>query len=317
MTDRCSFRCVYCMPREVYDDHAYLPRSEILTFDEVTTVARAGASLGVTKIRLTGGEPLLRRDITTLVEMIASVEGIEDLAMTTNGHLLESLAEPLADAGLERITVSLDGIDDEAVRRLTDTEVPVATVLAGISAAESAGLGPIKVNTVVLRGQNEDQVLPLLEHFRFTGHVVRFIEYMDVGTTNGWDASSVVPTPELVSRISAHWPLEPIGRSHPSEVADRYRFDDGGGEVGFISSVSAPFCGDCARLRLSAEGAIYTCLFANSGTDLKSLIRDGADVEDVARVIRLVWERRSDRYSELRGGVPIENPRIEMSYIGG
>ena len=317
VTDRCTFRCVYCMPREQYDGHQYLPRSEILTFDEIATVVRAAVSLGVTKVRLTGGEPLLRRDITTLVGMIASIEGIEDLAMTTNAHLLEPLAADLAAAGLDRITVSLDGLDDEVVSRLIDTDVPVATVLEGIEAADRSGLGPIKINTVILRGANEHQVVPLLDHFRFSGHVVRFIEYMDVGTTNRWDASDVVSSRELIERISQRWPIEPIGRAHASDVADRYRFVDGAGEIGFISSVSSPFCGDCARMRLSAEGSIYTCLFATSGTDVKAVLRSGGDEGTVARVMADVWGAREDRYSELRGGVPLPDPRVEMSYIGG
>lgn len=317
VTDRCTFRCVYCMPREEYDDHDYLPRSEILTFDEIATVVRAAVSLGVRKVRLTGGEPLLRRDIVVLVEMIAAIEGVDDLAMTTNGHLLEPLAQDLSEAGLDRITVSLDGLDDEVVRRLIDTDVPVATVLAGIRAAERAGLGPIKINTVVHRGVNENQVLSLIEHFRFSGHVLRFIEYMDVGTTNRWDVSDVVPSHELVQRIARRWEIEPVGRARASDVAERYRFVDGAGEIGFISSVSTPFCGDCSRMRLSAEGSIYTCLFAAHGTDLKSVMRSGGDESTVAEVIADVWRERTDRYSELRGGVPLPDPKIEMSYIGG
>ena len=317
VTDRCTFRCVYCMPREQYDGHQYLPRSEILTFDEIATVVRAAVSLGVSKVRLTGGEPLLRRDVTTLVAMIASIDGVEDLAMTTNAHLLEPLAADLARAGLDRITISLDGLDDDVVSGLIDTDVTVATVLAAIEAAERSGLDPIKINTVVLRGANEHQVVPLLEHFRFSGHTVRFIEYMDVGTTNRWDVSDVVSSKELIERISDQWPVEPIGRAHASDVADRYRFIDGGGEIGFISSVSSPFCGDCARMRLSAEGSVYTCLFATTGTDVKAVLRSGGDEGAVADVMAAVWRTRDDRYSEVRGGVLLPDPRVEMSYIGG
>jgi len=317
VTDRCSFRCVYCMPREVYDDHQYLPRSEILTYDEILAVASAAADLGVRRIRLTGGEPLLRRGFATLVEKLASIESIEDLAVTTNGHFLVDQAQDLAYAGLNRVTVSLDGIDDDVVRRLIDTDVPVQTVLDGIDAAAEAGLGPIRINSVVRRGWNDTQVLPLVERFRFSGHTVRFIEYMDVGTTNQWNLDDVVRSTELLELIGSEWPLKPLSKARPSEVADTYRFDDGGGDVGFISSISQPFCGDCSRLRLSAEGSLYTCLFATQGSDLKSLLRNEPSGEDVADAIRRVWVAREDQYSELRGGVALADPRIEMSYIGG
>lgn len=317
VTDRCSFRCVYCMPREIYDGHQYLPRSEVLTYDEIATVAGAAARLGVTKIRLTGGEPLLRRDLPVLVSMLAPIDGIDDLAMTTNGQLLAAQAEELATAGLNRVTISLDGIDDEVVRRLIDTDVPVSVVLDAIDAATTTGLGPIKINAVVRKGWNEDQVLPLVDHFRFSGHTVRFIEYMDVGTTNDWRRDEVVTSAELVEQISEQWSMTPVDRGHASDVARRFRFDDGGGEVGFISSVSQPFCGDCSRLRLSAEGSLYTCLFATNGTDLKQPLRDGATIDDVARIIEGVWSSRGDRYSELRGGVSLPDPKVEMSYIGG
>ncbi len=317
VTDRCSFRCVYCMPREVYDDHEYLARSEILDYDEIARVARIAVGLGVRKVRLTGGEPLLRRQLDRLVARLSVIDGIEDLALTTNGHLLADQASALAGAGLGRVTVSLDGIADAVVRRMIDTDVPVSVVLDAIDAAQRVGLGPIKVNTVVRRGWNDDQVEPLLDHFRFSGHTVRFIEYMDVGSTNGWDRAEMMPSAELVARIAATWPIEAVGRTTPSEVAETYRFVDGGGEVGFISSVSQPFCGDCSRLRLSAEGAIYTCLFATSGTDLKRPLRSGASDDDLAEVIAGAWTSRADRYSELRGAVPIGDPKVEMSYIGG
>ncbi|MGI9528178.1 MAG: GTP 3',8-cyclase MoaA [Acidimicrobiia bacterium] len=317
VTDRCSFRCVYCMPREVYDDHEYLPRSEILTYDEIHTVAMAAASLGVRRIRLTGGEPLLRRGLSNLVEMLASIDAIEDIAVTTNGQFLVDQAPALAEAGMDRVTVSLDGIDDEVVRKLIDTDVSVQTVLDGIDAAASAGLGPIRINCVVRKGWNHDQVLPLIEHFRFSGHTVRFIEFMDVGTSNQWNLEEVVQSADLVQAIGEAWPMKPLTKARPSEVADTYRFDDGGGDVGFISSVSQPFCGDCSRLRLSAEGSLYTCLFATQGSDLKALLRSEPSKEDVAEAIRSVWHARQDQYSELRGAVPIADPRIEMSYIGG
>ncbi len=317
VTDRCSFRCVYCMPRELYDDHAYLERSEILTYDEIVRFAGVAVGLGVEKIRLTGGEPLLRREITTLVSGLAQIEGLEDLAMTTNGQLLAKHATALAEAGLDRVTVSLDGIDDDVVRRMIDTDVSVDVVLEAIDVAADAGLGPIKINTVVRRGWNEDQIVPLVEHFRGTGHTVRFIEYMDVGTTNAWRSEEVVPSAEILRLLSQRWNLVPVDPAYPGEVADRYRFADGSGEVGFISSVSEPFCGECSRLRLAADGHVYTCLFASTGTDFKALLRSGASDEDLTAAISALWSERQDRYSELRGAVPLDFPRVEMSYIGG
>lgn len=310
------------MPRDVFDDHAYLARSEILDYDEITRVARLSAQLGATKVRLTGGEPLLRRNLSVLVDKLSAIDGIDDLALTTNGHLLAAQADELAAAGLDRVTVSLDALDDEVARRLIDTDVSVQVILDAIEVAHAAGLGPIKVNTVVRRGWNDDQVLPLVEYFRDTPHTVRFIEFMDVGTTNQWDVSDVVPSAELVDVIGARWPIEPIERSHRGEVAESYRFVDGAGSVGFISSVTQPFCADCTRLRLSAEGSLYTCLFATAGTDLKGPIRAGATDDDLLERMISTWGSRSDRYSELRGGVPLATPvtrgeRIEMSYIGG
>ncbi|MGI9584864.1 MAG: GTP 3',8-cyclase MoaA [Acidimicrobiia bacterium] len=317
VTDRCTFRCVYCMPREIYDDHEYLPRAEILTYDEITRVARIAAGLGVSKIRLTGGEPLLRRELAKLVSLLSDIDGIEDLALTTNGQLLAAQATDLAEAGLDRITVSLDGLDDEVVKRLIDTDVPVRTVLDAIDAASEAGLGPIKINTVVRRGWNEEEVLPLVDHFRGTGHTVRFIEYMDVGTSNNWKSDEVVSSAELLSIVGAKWPLEPLDPAYRGEVAAQYAFTDGGGTVGFISSVSEPFCGDCTRLRLSADGSLYTCLFASSGTDVKHVLRSDATDDDLGELLKSQWRSREDRYSELRGGVPLDMPRVEMSYIGG
>jgi cyclic pyranopterin phosphate synthase len=317
VTDRCSFRCVYCMPREIYDHHEYLPRSEILDYDEIARVARIAAGLGVTKIRLTGGEPLLRKELATLVSMLSDIDGIEDLALTTNGQLLAAQAQGLAEAGLSRITVSLDGLDDEVVKRLIDTDVPVATVVEAIGVASDVGLGPIKINTVVRRGWNEDQVIPLVDHFRGTGHTVRFIEYMDVGTSNNWQSDEVVTSEELMELIASRWQLQPVDPAYRGEVASQYEFVDGAGTVGFISSVSEPFCGDCTRLRLSADGSLYTCLFASTGTDIKQVLRSDTPDDHVRQILASLWGGREDRYSELRGGVPLPMPRVEMSYIGG
>ncbi len=305
------------MPREVYDDHEYLSRGEILDYDELARVAAVAVGLGVTKIRLTGGEPLLRRQLPELVGRLSAIDGLEDLALTTNGQFLASQAEDLAAAGLMRVTVSLDGIDDAVVKRMIDTDVSVSAILEGIDAAIEAGLGPVKINTVLRRGWNEDQIVPLVSHFRGTGHTLRFIEYMDVGTTNKWTSDEVVPSSEVVDRINGLWPIEPVERSTAAEVAATYRFTDGAGHVGFISSVSQPFCRDCTRARLSAEGSLYTCLFATDGLDLKGPIRSGASDAELAAMMRSAWEAREDRYSERRGAVPIADPKIEMSYIGG
>jgi GTP 3',8-cyclase len=305
------------MPREVYDDHEYLARSEILTYDEIARFTLVAVSLGVTKVRLTGGEPLLRRELPVLVRKLSAISGIEDIALTTNGHLLSAQAVDLRDAGLHRVTVSLDAIDPTVNRRMTDADVGPEVVLEAIDAADRAGLGPIKVNTVVRRGWNDDQVIPLVDHFRNTPHMIRFIEFMDVGTTNQWDATEVVPSAELVELIGSRWPLEPVDRAHPSEVASTYRFIDGAGSIGFISSVSQPFCADCSRLRLSAEGSMYTCLFAHDGVDVKGPLRSGATDRDLRDLVSRTWSIRADRYSEVRGGVPLPTPRIEMSYIGG
>jgi cyclic pyranopterin phosphate synthase len=317
VTDRCSFRCVYCMPRELYDDHEYLARSEILTYDEIIRFANIVSTFGVAKIRLTGGEPLLRKQIGTLVEGLAAIDGIVDLAMTTNGQFLEKQAEGLAAAGIDRVTVSLDAVDDDVNRKLIDTDVPVSAILEAIDAADAAGLGPVKINAVVRRGWNENQIVPLVDHFRGTGHTVRFIEYMDVGTTNAWKSDEVVSSDQILETLSQRWELEPVDPAYRGEVATRYRFTDGAGEIGFISSVSEPFCGDCTRLRLAADGTVYTCLFASSGTDIKTPMRAGATDEDLAKIIADLWARRDDRYSELRGSTPLNFPRVEMSYIGG
>ncbi len=317
VTDRCSFRCVYCMPRELYDDHEYLDRSAILTYDEIIRFARISVGLGVEKIRLTGGEPLLRRQIETLISGLSEIDGLDDLAMTTNGHMLAKRAQALVEAGLKRVTVSLDGIDDAVVRAMIDTDVSVDVVLNAIDVAHAVGLGPIKINTVVRKGWNENQIVPLIDHFRGTGHTVRFIEYMDVGTTNAWRSDEVIPSAEILRLLTERWEMVPVVPAYAGEVASRYRMVDGSGEVGFISSVSEPFCGECSRLRLAADGHVYTCLFASAGTDIKDVMRSGASDEDLIATIKTLWTKRDDRYSELRGAVPLAFPRVEMSYIGG
>lgn len=305
------------MPRELYDDHEYLARAEILTYDEIIRFADIVSRFGIAKIRLTGGEPLLRRQIEILVNGLAAIEGIDDLAMTTNGQFLAKQAESLAAAGLARVTVSLDAVDDSVNRNLIDTDVPVSAILEAIDAADAAGLGPVKINTVVRRGWNENQIVPLVAHFRGTGHTVRFIEYMDVGTTNAWKSDEVLESAQILDILEQRWELEPVDPSYRGEVAARYRFVDGAGEIGFISSVSEPFCGDCTRLRLAADGTVYTCLFASAGVDIKTPMRSGATDDDLAQIVADLWARRDDRYSELRGSTPIDFPRVEMSYIGG
>jgi cyclic pyranopterin phosphate synthase len=317
ITDRCNFRCVYCMPKEVFGrDHAFLPRTELLSFEEIARVARVFASLGVEKIRLTGGEPLLRRDVERLVEQLAEIPGLE-LTLTTNGSLLARKADALARAGLDRISVSLDSLDDAVFRAMNDVDFPVSHVLEGIEAAAAAGLTPVKVNMVVRRGLNEDSVLPMARTFRERGHVLRFIEYMDVGHSNGWRLDDVLPAAELVAMIDAEMPLEPVPPAYPGEVANRFRYRDGSGEVGVIASVTQPFCGDCTRARLSADGKLYTCLFAVRGHDLRAALRGGADDDELRELIAGVWRVREDRYSEIRSENTAELPRVEMSYIGG
>jgi GTP 3',8-cyclase len=317
VTDRCNFRCRYCMPREVFGaDFPFLPRAEMLSFEEIVRVARVFARLGVQKVRLTGGEPLLRRNLPFLIRELAAIGGL-DLALTTNGSLLARAAEELAAAGLGRVTVSLDSLDDAVFARMNDTAVPVAEVLRGIAAAAAAGLGPIKINAVVKRGVNDHTVVDLARHFRGTPHRVRFIEYMDVGATNGWRLDDVVPAAELVERIAAVFPLEPVEPSYRGEVARRWRYEDGAGEIGVISSVSQPFCGDCTRARLSAEGQVYTCLFATRGTDLRGPLRAGASDNELTGLLTNLWRERTDRYSELRSAETVGLRKIEMSYIGG
>ncbi len=318
VTDRCNFRCTYCMPKEIFGaDHAFLRRADVLEFDEIARVVRAAVGLGVRKVRLTGGEPLVRRDLESLVSVLSAIDGIEDLTLTTNASLLAGKAEALAAAGLDRVTVSLDALDDETFMRMNDVGFPVARVLDGIAAAEAAGLGPIKVNTVARRGVNEHAILDLAERFRGTGTTVRFIEYMDVGHTNGWRMDDVVPAAEVVRRIGARWPLEPMAAEYRGEVAERWRYVDGAGEIGVISSVTQPFCGDCTRARLSADGSLYTCLFATAGRDLRALLRAGIGDEDLTDALRVIWTGRSDRYSDLRSLDTVNPARVEMSFIGG
>jgi GTP 3',8-cyclase len=317
VTDRCNFRCVYCMPKEVFGrDYPFLPRAELLTFEEIERLARLFAGLGVEKVRITGGEPLVRRDVETLVAMLARIPTL-DLTLTTNGALLAQKAQALRDAGLGRITVSLDSLDDATFRAMNDVDFPVARVLAGIDAALAAGLDPVKVNVVVKRGANEDGVVPMARAFRGTGVVVRFIEYMDVGHTNGWRLDDVVPAAEVVAAIDDEYPLEPVEPGYRGEVASRWRYRDGSGEVGVISSVTQPFCRDCTRARLSADGRLYTCLFAVRGHDLRGLLRGGASDEELTAALRGIWGARTDHYSELRSAETAGLEKVEMSYIGG
>jgi cyclic pyranopterin phosphate synthase len=317
VTDRCNFRCVYCMPKTVFGrDYPFLPRQEILTYEEIVRLARLFAAQGVAKIRLTGGEPLLRKDIERLIEQLAKIPGLE-LTLTTNGSLLAARARGLRDAGLHRVTVSLDALDDAVFKRMNDADYPVDKVLAGIEAAAACGLAPVKVNMVVKRGSNDHEILPMARHFRGSGHVLRFIEFMDAGNANGWCMDEVVPSAEVIRRIDGEFPLEAIDPNYSGEVAERWRYRDGGGEVGVISSVTQAFCSGCTRIRLSTEGKLYTCLFASSGHDLRQLLRDGSSDDNVAAAITRIWRARDDRYSELRSaGIPVTH-KIEMSYIGG
>ncbi|MTV26711.1 GTP 3',8-cyclase MoaA [Nitriliruptoraceae bacterium ZYF776] len=318
VTDRCNLRCRYCMPREVFGpDHAFLPRAELLTFEELERIVRVAVGLGVRKIRLTGGEPLLRRDLPDLVACLAAIDGIDDLALTTNGLLLPQHAADLAAAGLHRVTVSLDALDETTFRAVADTRASIANVLDGIATARAAGLTPIKVNTVLQRGVNDDQLEDLAGWARDADVTLRFIEFMDVGTTNGWLRDRVVPAAEVVERLTARWPLEPVGRVRPNEVAERYRYLDGAGEVGVVASVTRAFCRDCTRARLSAIGELYTCLFAAQGHDLRALLRGGADDDALHGRLCEIWSARADRASELRAEAGLTGPRVEMSYIGG
>ena len=316
VTDRCNFRCVYCMPKDVFGrDYPFLPHAALLSFEEIARLARVFTGLGVAKLRLTGGEPLLRKDLERLVAMLAELE--VDLTLTTNGALLARKARSLADAGLKRVTVSLDALDDATFQAMGDTETTVARVLDGIDAATRAGLAPIKVNTVVKRGMNEHAIVELARRFRGTGHILRFIEYMDVGATNGWRMDDVVPAAEILERVGRVFPIEPLGANYAGEVAERWRYRDGAGEIGVIASVTQAFCRDCTRMRLSTDGKLFTCLFAATGHDLRELLRGGADDATLTRAISAVWRGRTDRYSELRTAATARAERIEMSYIGG
>jgi len=330
VTDRCNFRCSYCMPKSVFDrDHRFLPHDALLSFEEITRLASLFVAHGVTKLRLTGGEPLLRKGLETLVAQLAALRTPEgralDITLTTNASLLARKAQALRDAGLQRVTVSLDALDDAVFRRMNDVDFPVADVLAGLAAAQAAGLGPLKINMVVKRGTNEHEIVPLARHVREhlgPGVVLRFIEYMDVGSSNGWQMAEVMPSAEVRARLHAAHPLEPLPPSTEGETAERWRYADGGGEVGFISSVTKAFCRDCNRARLSTEGKLFLCLFATRGHDLRALLRGGASDAELTSAIARAWQQRQDRYSELRGAAQPQpaapgERRIEMHYIGG
>ncbi len=319
VTDRCNFRCTYCMPKEIFGaDHVFLQRPQLLSFEEVERVARILAGLGVHKLRLTGGEPLLRRHLDRLVTCLANIEGIDDLCLTTNGALLSAeMAQQLAAAGLNRVTVSLDGLNNATFRELVAARCNVSRVLDAIEHAEAAGLGPVKVNMVVKRGINEQEIVPMAEYFRGTPHILRFIEFMDVGSTNHWCQESVVPAKEVLQIIEAQWPLAPLEEHYRGEVARRWHYQDGQGEIGVIASVTQPFCGDCHRLRLTADGMLYTCLFASNGHDIKGPLRAGASDDTLRQDLIQLWRDREDRYSELRSQqAPLEQ-KVEMSYLGG
>jgi cyclic pyranopterin phosphate synthase len=316
VTDRCNFRCVYCMPREVFDaGHEFLPHSAILSFEEIARLARIFVDLGVRKIRLTGGEPLVRKQLHRLVAMLAELPA--EITLTTNGSLLARQAKALKQAGLNRVTVSLDSLDEKTFQAMNDADFPVAKVIEAIEVAGADGLGPVKINMVVKRGTNDHDIVAMAQRWRGTGNIVRFIEYMDVGSSNGWRMDDVVPSAEVVRRISERWPLEPIDANYPGEVAERWRYRDGSGEIGVISSVTQAFCSTCNRMRLSTEGSLYTCLFAQSGHDLKALVRGGASDDQIRDEIAAVWQNRSDRYSEIRTAETAKQRKVEMSYIGG
>jgi len=319
VTDRCNFRCTYCMPKEVFNSqYKFLPRKELLTFEEILRVVRVFAKLGVSKIRLTGGEPLLRNDLETLIEKIRCVDGVEDISLTTNASLLTAKrAARLRDAGLQRVNISLDALDDETFMRVNDVGISVQKVLDGINAAQNAGFSAVKVNMVVKKGLNDHSILPMANFFHGTGQILRFIEFMDVGNSNGWDLEHVTTSREIADRIDAELPIEPIEPNYAGEVAKRWRYKDGGGEIGIISSVSEPFCGDCSRARLSALGSVYNCLFANQGHDLREMLRAGCSDDALFERVHNLWQMREDRYSETRTEVVVLRPKVEMSYIGG
>ncbi len=318
MTDRCNFRCTYCMPKEVFGrDFKFLPASALLSFEEITRLAGIFMGLGVEKLRITGGEPLVRRDIERLIAMLAPLPGLKDLTLTTNGALLARKARALKDAGLQRVTVSLDSLDNDVFMGMNDVDFPVERVLEGIEEARAVGLWPIKVNMVVKRGVNEDSVLPMARHFKDMGIILRFIEYMDVGATNGWRLDDVVGAAEIVRMVNTELPIEPIDANYRGEVAKRYRYKDGEGEIGIISSVTQPFCGDCTRARLSSEGLLYSCLFGAFGHDLRGMLRGGQSDEEISEKVATIWRKRQDRYSEIRTVETAHKPKVEMSHIGG
>jgi cyclic pyranopterin phosphate synthase len=317
VTDRCNFRCTYCMPKDLFGrDYQFMPRQQLLTFEEIERLARIFAGLGVKKFRLTGGEPLLRRELDQLIRRLGAIGG-QEITLTTNGALLAKLASRLKQAGLDRVSVSLDSLDDATFMAMNDVDFPVKRVLEGIEAAAQAGLSPIKINMVVKRGVNEDSILPMARHFRQRGHILRFIEFMDVGHTNGWRMADVVPAKEILARLNAEMPLEPLEPQYPGEVANRYRYRDGAGEIGVIASVTQPFCGGCTRARLSADGKLYTCLFGVAGRDLRQPLRSGASGQQLRQLINQAWTERADRYSELRTHHTTSLDKVEMSYIGG
>lgn len=318
VTDRCNFRCRYCMPKEIFSrEYEFLERELLLSFEEITRLVNISVGLGVEKVRITGGEPLLRKDLEHLIEQMSALDGLRDVTLTTNGVLLERKAAVLAKAGLRRVTVSLDSLDDEVFMKMNDVGFPVAKVLDGIEAAAKAGLTPVKVNMVVKRGVNDESIVDMAGHFRGTGHIVRFIEYMDVGTTNGWRLDDVVPAVEILERIGKRFPIEPLGANYPGEVARRWRYADGEGEIGVITSVTNPFCSTCTRARISADGRLYTCLFAAWGRDLRGLLRSGVTDEEIKAVLVDVWTKRDDNYSERRSSATTGLGKVEMSYIGG
>jgi cyclic pyranopterin phosphate synthase len=318
VTDRCNFRCTYCMPKGVFGrDYQFMPQDQLLSFEEIDRVARIFVSLGVNKLRLTGGEPLMRRELETLIELLAAIPGVDDLAMTTNGSFPVERIHSLQAAGLQRITVSLDALDDPTFKAMNDVDFPVQQVLDWVETSAAAGLSPIKVNMVVKRGVNEHSILPMARYFREHGHILRFIEYMDVGSSNGWRLDDVVSARQIRDSIHAELPIEPAQPNYRGEVANRYRYLDGSGEIGIIASVTQPFCGDCSRARLSADGKLYTCLFALAGADLRAALRDGASDAEIAAQVAAIWQKRTDRYSELRSASTQDLPKPEMSYIGG
>jgi len=318
VTDRCNFRCTYCMPAEIYGErYEFLPKADLLTFEEISRLTRILVRHGAAKVRITGGEPLVRAEIETLIASLSQIDGVADLTLTTNAYLMDQKAQLLKDAGLQRVTISLDSLDDEVFMSMNGRGFGTAKVLQGIDAAEKAGLTPIKINAVVQKRVNDHTVVELARYFKDRGHIVRFIEYMDVGNRNGWRLDHVVPADEIVSMIDAEMPLEPFERSYRGEVAMRYRYRDGGGEIGVIASVTQPFCGDCTRLRLSPEGSVYTCLFASKGTDLRGPLRSGATDEELAAIIAVMWGARDDRYSEERSSMTEPQHKVEMYHIGG